>query len=243
MGVAIHKPGQGYWTRVMTATAIGILTFATAGWLWQQMIVVADKLPRTSWTMTVAQPEGQQPPAPSAGQQAVLLADPARGTREAVELGTGTIRSYDVASRSIVLGELTLKTAPSAPGAPAGKAPEQYDPGLTRSLKIGESAWSVQGRISGEPTLGPRLLAGSAAAVAIIIGFIIAYYFCAIRASSVEFLISTDMEMKKVHWTTRKDIISSTWVVILASFFIAAALFTVDIAFKAFFEAIGVLAA
>ena len=54
-------------------------------------------------------------------------------------------------------------------------------------------------------------------------------------------LIATDMEMKKVNWSTRKDIIASTYVVIGAAFLIAALIFGVDIFLKELFERIGVL--
>lgn len=248
MDIGIHKSGQGYWTRVMTATVIGIVTLATAAWLYKQMTVVSERLPRTAWTMTLGTPQAAPGASaavvnPAAGQTVTLLGEPERGRREPTELGTGTVRSFDPASRSVVLGGLTMKPAP----APAGAAPSaprtDYNAGDTRSIRLTDVAIPVQGRVTGQPSVGPELLGGSASALTIVIGFIIAYYFCAVRPSSVEFLISTDMEMKKVNWSTRKDIISSTWVVIFAAFFIAAALFTVDIAFKAFFQAIGVLAA
>ena len=35
--MAIYKPGQGYWTRVMTAVGAGVLVLAGAAWLWAEI--------------------------------------------------------------------------------------------------------------------------------------------------------------------------------------------------------------
>jgi preprotein translocase SecE subunit len=61
------------------------------------------------------------------------------------------------------------------------------------------------------------------------------------KPSNVDFLIATDSEMKKVNWTSRKDLIGSTKVVIVFMFLIAIILFGIDIAFSYFFYAIHVL--
>jgi preprotein translocase SecE subunit len=61
------------------------------------------------------------------------------------------------------------------------------------------------------------------------------------KPSNVDFLIATDSEMKKVNWTSRKDLIGSTKVVIVFMFLIAAILFIIDIVFSYFFYLIGVL--
>lgn len=59
--------------------------------------------------------------------------------------------------------------------------------------------------------------------------------------SVVEFLIATEGEMKKVNWSTRKEVIGSTKVVILVILALGFTLFFVDILFMFFFELIGVL--
>ena len=61
------------------------------------------------------------------------------------------------------------------------------------------------------------------------------------KASVVDFLIATESEMKKVNWTSRKDLFGSTKVVILFMFLIAAALFVIDVVFGYFFFIIKVL--
>jgi preprotein translocase subunit SecE len=42
MAFAIYKPGQGYWTRVLTAIGAGTLVLTGAAWIWTQLSVVND---------------------------------------------------------------------------------------------------------------------------------------------------------------------------------------------------------
>src|SRR5688500_16925476 len=51
------------------------------------------------------------------------------------------------------------------------------------------------------------------------------------RQKHAEFLIATDGEMKKVNWTSRRELIGSTKVVVFFMFFIAAVLFSYDVVF------------
>jgi preprotein translocase SecE subunit len=61
------------------------------------------------------------------------------------------------------------------------------------------------------------------------------------KPSNVDFLIATDSEMKKVNWTTRKELIGSTKVVISFMILISALLFFLDVLFGYFFHVIRVL--
>lgn len=235
MAVTIYKPGQGYWVRVLTATMLAIVTFAAAGWLWGQMGVLASKLPRTQWTMQV---EGLSGTA-AAGDRLTLLSRPARTGDAPRELGTAEIASIDPAG-----GLLTIrKVEMAAPPANAdGTTPPALDPAAADSVKAASGfAASIKNRASPQAAVRPELLQGSVAIGTILLGFLIAYYLTAIRKGFIEFLISTDMEMKKVNWSTRRDIIKSTWVVIAAAVLIAGSLFAVDYGLQAFFRAIGVL--
>jgi preprotein translocase SecE subunit len=57
----------------------------------------------------------------------------------------------------------------------------------------------------------------------------------------VDFMIATEGEMKKVNWSSRREIIGSTWVVIGLTVLIALLCFAADLVFQYFFGAIGVL--
>jgi preprotein translocase SecE subunit len=61
------------------------------------------------------------------------------------------------------------------------------------------------------------------------------------KPSNVEFLIATDVEMKKVNWTSRRELIGSTKVVVSFMFLTALFLFAVDIIFRFLMQLIHVL--
>lgn len=61
------------------------------------------------------------------------------------------------------------------------------------------------------------------------------------KPAHAEFLIATDTEMKKVNWTSRKELWGSTKVVITFMFMIATLLFVMDLVFHWFFWLIKVL--
>jgi len=56
-----------------------------------------------------------------------------------------------------------------------------------------------------------------------------------------DFLIATEGEMKKVSWTSKKEIITSTKVVIITVFILAVVLAVVDLGFSELFSWVGVL--
>ncbi len=56
------------------------------------------------------------------------------------------------------------------------------------------------------------------------------------RHKSADFLIATEGEMKKVSWSSKKEIIGSTKVVIVTTFIMAAILFLVDVIFANMFR-------
>jgi preprotein translocase SecE subunit len=63
------------------------------------------------------------------------------------------------------------------------------------------------------------------------------------KPDNVDFLIATDSEMKKVNWTSQKELIGSTKVVIFFMLIIASVLFLIDVLFGYFFWLITVLKA
>ncbi|HEY7086639.1 MAG TPA: preprotein translocase subunit SecE, partial [Tepidisphaeraceae bacterium] len=61
------------------------------------------------------------------------------------------------------------------------------------------------------------------------------------KPDNVDFLIATDSEMKKVNWTSKKELIGSTKVVIFFMIVIAAVLFFIDVFFGYVFYWVRVL--
>ncbi len=83
-----------------------------------------------------------------------------------------------------------------------------------------------------------------AAAGAIVLGGIITaitYYLVFVKPRTVDFLIATEGEMKKVNWSTRREIIGSTTAVITISVILAVYCWVLEIGFVAFFRLIKVL--
>lgn len=131
MSYGLYKPGQGYWTRVMTACGGGLLALAGALWLW--------------------------------GQLGVL--DPSYAT----------------------------------------------------------------------------YVQASVAATILITATILLYWLVGVNPRTVDFFVATETEMQKVNWSSRREVIGSTWVVIGVSMIIAVLLFVTDFLFSNFFQLIRVL--
>lgn len=56
-----------------------------------------------------------------------------------------------------------------------------------------------------------------------------------------DFMIATELEMKKVAWPSRRDLVTYTIVVIVGTLFMALLLWVVDMGFFALFKTIGIL--
>jgi len=87
----------------------------------------------------------------------------------------------------------------------------------------------------------PVFFQAAVAIVAMIICSLIGWYLIGRKPKTVDFMIATEGEMKKVNWSTRREIQGSTVLVILLTAFIAAFCQVFDLAFSAFFQWINVL--
>ena len=79
------------------------------------------------------------------------------------------------------------------------------------------------------------------AIAAFLAGYGLLVFWLMNKPSNADFLIATDSEMKKVNWTSRKELIGSTKVVIIFMFLIAFLLFAFDIIFGYLFYFLRVL--
>jgi len=103
-------------------------------------------------------------------------------------------------------------------------------------IGLAGAAWLYQQTVGTSVYLQGGLAAGFLIAMAVVI-----YWIYGINRKTVDFFILTEGELKKVNWTTRREIIGSTWVVVIVAISIAVILFVVDIFFKELFSAIGIL--
>jgi len=222
MAFAIYKPGQGYWTRVMTAVFTGVLVLAAAAWLYGQALLIP--LPDRAWITSYSVAADFEP-----GAQVELLG-PAGLTARPV-LGTASVETVDASATS---GTVTLVDYQLT-----GEATRSQIGALRAS--DGQVVAISSGGVRGVPVVDQIYLQGGMVLATVLIGAIAIVYFVAIKKGSVDFLIATDGEMRKVNWSTRKDVINSTWVVIGASVILGLYLFGFDLLFSFFFEQIGVL--
>jgi preprotein translocase SecE subunit len=149
--------------------------------------------------------------------------------------------------------------APVSYAGPAVKTPART--GFFAIHKKGQGYWTRMGTAIGAGLLGlllvgqiysrvPAFMRGDAhraGKIALIVAavFGLIYTFFAWRLmnkpSNVDFLIATDSEMKKVNWTSRRELIGSTKVVIGFMFAIAIFLFLLDLFFNSVFYYLHVL--
>ena len=229
MSIGIYKPGQGYWVRVLTAVFAGILVLAAAAWAWQESAAVP--LPTPTWQLTVTT---NSTSLPEGSPVELWDADPDR-TPEAALVGSATsVELVPIGqNRSMVtVTGVTLEPEKAATEAKYVRSGTGADAFVARTVEQG---------VRGVPMFERIYLQAAAAGVILLLGAIVVYWFCALKKSTVDFLIATDGEMKKVNWSTRREVIGSTIVVVVASFLIAALIFAIDTGFGAFFKWVDVI--
>jgi preprotein translocase SecE subunit len=226
MALGLYKPGQGYWTRVLTAVAVGVVTLYAAAWGWGQAAAV--RLPAKEWTLAAQSVRGE-----------VAVGDTVQVLHfegdTLVPLGSARVASYtEGAARRATVVLDTFDSEAIRDRMPDAQAMVAGDP-LTPAFR------ADIGSTSPTPVIPQLYLQAIVAGSLILLGTVLTAYFVGANRTSADFLIATDAEMKKVNWTTYKQVKGSTIVVIVAAFLIAGILFVVDIGFSAFFKAIGVL--
>ena len=84
-------------------------------------------------------------------------------------------------------------------------------------------------------------MSASSALVVITVFGLLGFWLLGRRPGTVDFLVSTEGEMKKVNWSTRREVVGSTVIVILLSILIAVLCWVFDYIFAWFFATIDVL--
>jgi len=225
MSFGIYKAGQGYLVRVMTAGLIALVTVAMAAWLWNQAALIADKLPKAGWNLDLRTGPAEVKP----GATVTLFGASDAGVTPAV---LGSAQVAELTGQSILVKSFAFA--------------EKADPTQIFSIAPGASApadgpRAAVSRRSPMAMIEPTLLSGLMASVVIIGGALVAYWLVGVRQGTVEFLIATDFEMKRVNWSTPREIIGSTYVVIAACVLVTLSLFLFDRVFENFFKLLGVL--
>ena len=167
-------------------------------------------------------------------------------------MATGVKRQgSDAMAESPVQGASDEPRRPAAEAAPkrAGGSPfKLYKPGQgahvrwcsaagagTIALAFGSfihEQLALFGNLTAQTIVPAALVAGLAGMIFRLIGQ---------TRSVVDFMIATEGEMKKVNWSTRREVFGATKVVIFTVFTLGTFLFLADMVFIVLFESIGVL--
>lgn len=227
--MGLYKMGQGYWVRMMTAIAISALFLAAAGWAWSKLSAVS--IPMPTWRLQAAEMIGTPAPGDT------LQLQKAAGGGLSVELGTAKVLSFTpqgegqgellVGSIEMVKNQFTSETNRIRMSA--------ADPAAAPRLL------AMVSRADGIPAFQRVYLQAGIAGIVLVIGGVLIYWYVGANRKSVDFLIATDGEMKKVNWSTRKNIQNSTYVVIAVTFLIAGVIFIFDIMLQSASQFIGLL--
>jgi len=207
----------------MTAVFAGMLVLGGAVWLANLSQLI--ELPKSAWTMGLANMTGELAPGTS-----VTMTDDATPPGQ---IASGVVQS--VSSRVGTQGTATVGQIQVSAGKYLSDAKA-----MSWSVS-GSAATAGIGSQTGVPIFNPTYLRLGIATAVIIAGAVLVYWLVGRRTGSVDFLVAVDGEMKKVNWSTKRIIQNSTTVVILASFFIAGALFVIDYILGTFFQLIGVM--
>ena len=101
-------------------------------------------------------------------------------------------------------------------------------------------AWDLLARVQIGDVEAVYTQAGAAVLVVGIFGWL-GYELIGRRPRVVDFLVATEGEMKKVNWSTRREVMAATRVVIILSFIVAILSRVFDVLFAGFFRFIDVL--
>lgn len=219
----LYKWGQGYWVRVLTAALVGVLFMVAAGWAWAELEAV--HLPTPTYAMQLEQVNGVAPVGGAATLQRSV-------DGRAENIGTATVVSFTPEGKN--RGHLTISTLTMSPGMIAED--------INQVEVSGASPFAATAiRPRGIPVFDLVYLQSGVVLGVILTGLLTIYWFVGRSPTSVDFLIATDGEMKKVNWSTKQIIMDSTSVVIGATFLIAFLLFVFDSIFSQIATATGLL--
>ena len=93
-------------------------------------------------------------------------------------------------------------------------------------------------RIGGVETV--YVQAGAALLLIVLLGLLL-YYYLGVNTKVVDFMVATEGEMKKVNWSTRREVLGSTWIVLGLTAFTTVFIGLLDFIFARIFLWMGVL--
>jgi preprotein translocase subunit SecE len=117
----------------------------------------------------------------------------------------------------------------------------QYTRVITAVVVLVLTAWGCYGLANWLDRFGIGTYVRFGVPLAILLAVGVLVLWLMNRPRTADFLIATEGEMKKVSWSSRKEVIGSTKVVIVTTFLLAAILFIVDMVFATLFGALNIM--
>jgi len=200
MSFGIYKPGQGYWVRTMSAVFAGVLFLVGAAWAWDQ--AGSAPIPPRAYDFSITVQAGTVP------EQTLITLERMSVDGGFESFGSAMTETY--AAVTPTTGKLLIK----------GMEFQSEDSSYAEITRIrsdspsGTFIATVSGRAP-VPIIPKLYLQAGVAGAVILIGAIVVFWFAGSSRRTVDFLVATDGEMKKVNWSTKKEIIGSTQVVIV----------------------------
>ncbi len=240
MAFTMYKAGQGYWTRLLSAVAAGVLLVAGVGYIWDQvgttnlgytgsheLVISAEAIPTeidgrlmALGLVDLKDPDllTNDPNAPKPKAEPGLIVD--KVADDSLVGRAGLIRNDRLLEcQGRAVNDIQTLTA------------------VVSQLKANESltlSYERQQKIV-------IFLQAGIAVVLLGLGGPLIYRWVGTKPATADFLIATEGEMKKVNWPPKKEVIGSTWVVIICVALLVTLLFLADILFSTLFKLIGVL--
>ena len=87
----------------------------------------------------------------------------------------------------------------------------------------------------------PVYVQGGVSIIVVVVCGLIGFHLIGRKPKLVDFMVATEGEMRKVNWSTKREIVGSTILVILLTLYIAIFCQIADLGFSAFFQWAGVL--
>ncbi len=229
----IYKPGQGYWTRVLSAAGAAILVISGVFWVVADRLAIYDFAWDFDHTITVTADQkvtqksrwhktwGLSLPEKRAGDDAT---DKVEGV-PAILHSRSPLRQAGLENNDLII---------KLNGKPVANIVDLQN--ALESVQIGK-AFTID--VVRAHNINLYVQIGAALLIMLVSAFILFRVFN--RPNIVDFMIATEAEMKKVNWPSKKEVIGSTWVVICGTLMLAVLMFIVDFIFIWLFTYIEIL--
>jgi preprotein translocase SecE subunit len=226
----IYKPGQGYWTRVLSAAGAAILVLSGVYWVVTDRLAIYDFT--KDWDHTISVKDQKVTQKNTAIKTWGLNLPEKQADPDNVESGVRVILRSRSPLRLAGLENNDLITQLN--GKPVTNVADLLS--ALEGVKINQ-AFTIEVVRAHSINLYVQISAG----LLILLASAFVLFRVFNRHNIVDFMIATEAEMKKVNWPSKSDVIGSTWVVICGTFMLALLMFVVDFIFIWLFTYIEIL--